>query len=475
MQRPIPVYAAERRDGLTEIIQANASVSYLAPLKGFTPDEQTRAIALASTKKPIDDVTLIYFEDILATTGWNLNSDVFTHEELWAARHTIDHKPINMEHNYLQIMGHVVSSHAIDADFKVVAEDSAIDELPEKFHVKNESVLYRTIGDEDRDEFMANLEQEILAGEYFVSMESFFNGFDYGILGEDGSKAILPRNNATAFLTKHMRQYGGSGVYQEATSGKKYTLGRVMKNIHFKGKGVVKRPGNPESVIFSQVDSFKATYAPTGYFNNDRSVDAADANIQEIIMPEPVIDNTDLANALETIKTLKAEISTLAAKDFEKQIAGLENDKLTLASKVTSLETQVEAFTENITKLNSDLEAAKTELDSKTTALAAIEAEKAIASRTAAILAKGVDASLATSLVEKFTALTQADFDATIEVLAKSWKPAASKVETEKQLITNASVEETPPLLTGDSNDKESTKAELIEFYNRNKQAVPAS
>lgn len=467
VQRPIPIYAAERRDGLSEIIQSNASVSYLAPLKAFVPNEVEQAKFTALASKKIDDVTLIYFEDILATTGWNLNSDVFTHEELWAARHTIDHKPINMEHNYLQIMGHVVSSQAIDADFKVISEDSAIDELPAKFHVKNESVLYRTIGDEDRDEFMSNLEQEILAGEYFVSMESFFNGFDYGILGEDGSKAILPRNNATAFLTKHMRQYGGSGVYQEAASGKKYTLGRVMKNIHFKGKGVVKRPGNPESVIFSQVDAFNATYGDLGYFTIDRSVDEADANIQEITMPEPVIDNTELASALDQIKTLKAEIQGLLTKDHEKQIAGLEADKTALTSKVASLETQVSAFTENIATLNSDLEAAKTELDAKTTALAAIEAEKAVASRTAAILAKGVDASLATSLVEKFTALTQADFDATIDVLAKSW--AKSKTEVEKKLITEAGVEESAALLTTDSDEKESTKAELIAFYHSNK------
>ena len=49
----------------------------------------------------------------------------------------------------------------------------------------------------------------------FVSMECIFRGFDYAVQAPDGNKHIVARNEETAFLTRHLRSYGGTGEYQD--------------------------------------------------------------------------------------------------------------------------------------------------------------------------------------------------------------------------------------------------------------------
>ena len=78
-------------------------------------------------------------------------------------------------------------------------------------------------------------------------MECFFNGFEYGLLNKaTGEYKILSRNDETAYLTKHLKAYGGLGEHED------YKVGRVLKNITFSGKGFVDRPANPESIIFTK-------------------------------------------------------------------------------------------------------------------------------------------------------------------------------------------------------------------------------
>src|SRR5262249_41187146 len=86
---------------------------------------------------------------------------------------------------------------------------------------------------------------EIAQGEYSVSMECLFNKFDYILTAPDGTTRIVARNDKTAFLTKHLRCYAGSGYYGDSK------VGRVLRNIVFSGKGLVKNPANADSVILS--------------------------------------------------------------------------------------------------------------------------------------------------------------------------------------------------------------------------------
>ena len=50
--------------------------------------------------------------------------------------------------------------------------------------------------------------------------------FDYAINDKTKTR-IVSRNNQTAFLTKYLKAYGGSGIYGDQK------IGRVLRNIIF--------------------------------------------------------------------------------------------------------------------------------------------------------------------------------------------------------------------------------------------------
>ena len=79
-------------------------------------------------------------------------------------------------------------------------------------------------------------------------MECLFPNFDYALTAPDGSTKVVSRDEASAFLTKHLRSYGGSGEYQN------YRVGRLLRNLSFSGKGLVSKPANPRSVILEGND-----------------------------------------------------------------------------------------------------------------------------------------------------------------------------------------------------------------------------
>ena len=59
----------------------------------------------------------------------------------------------------------------------------------------------------------------------FVSMECVFSGFDYAVVAPNDDNHIVARTNDTAFLSRHLRAYGGTGEYQG------HKVGRLLKNI----------------------------------------------------------------------------------------------------------------------------------------------------------------------------------------------------------------------------------------------------
>ena len=90
---------------------------------------------------------------------------------------------------------------------------------------------------------MKNIIAEIEEGKWFVSMECLFPAFDYALQTSEGETKIIERNEASAFLTKHLRAYGGEGTYEN------YRIGRLLRNLAFSGKGLVSKPANPRSIF----------------------------------------------------------------------------------------------------------------------------------------------------------------------------------------------------------------------------------
>lgn len=239
------IYSHEILDGLEQEIEKQNSIALICPIlefnkfEGEIADNLKTAIAkLDSSKNQID---LYDLSAILASTGWNGNYDIFLPEELWAAKDSPCDKPFNYMHDSSEIIGHITGSEAFDQ------EGNLLTEMPDKdFDVVISSVLYKWWNRNfDKQELVDQLIQEIEASKQAVSMECLFPDFDYAI-SMNGVDKIIKRNETSAFLSKYLRSYGGTGEYQ----GNK--IGRVLRQITFSGVGLVKTPANQRSQIILQ-------------------------------------------------------------------------------------------------------------------------------------------------------------------------------------------------------------------------------
>ena len=293
----ITVFPAEREAGLEDLIRANASIALLADAgiaEPFIVSESSKAnfLAKADNKKQID---LHYLRSIMVTAGWNRNDDVFEGAEMWMAKSTPEDKPFNLEHNQADIIGHITGSVAVDDNLVPILDETPVDQLPTPYHIVTTAVLYKIWEDPELQSRMDKMIVEIAQGKWFVSMEALFHGFDYSIKSAKGTQ-IVARNDKTAFLTKHLRAYGGNGTYEGAQ------VGRVLRQITFSGKGLVRKPANPGSVI---LDAHKAS----GYeVPREECFEMVDIENEVTQAKEKAAKlEVELAAASEELSQLKAE------------------------------------------------------------------------------------------------------------------------------------------------------------------------
>ncbi|MBN9520667.1 hypothetical protein J0H58_19475 [bacterium] len=243
----VAVYSAERDAGLDHLIRSTDRVVVASAVHLSEARPSTFSLArLSAPERAVGsrgDFDLQPLDAVLVTTGWNRNDDVFDPVEVWAARKTPDDKPLNYEHDDAKIVGHIVGSRVTSDDGTDLGDETVVDDLPAKFHVVTAALLYKHWQTPELQQRMDTLLAEIAEGKWFVSMECLFKGFDYALKAADGTSRVVARNETTAFLSKHLRAYGGSGQYGDSK------VGRVLRNIVFSGKGLVKNPANPESVI----------------------------------------------------------------------------------------------------------------------------------------------------------------------------------------------------------------------------------
>ena len=318
---------------------------------------------------------------ILVSSDLNLNDDYFLAEEVWEARHTPEDKPFNLEHDNRYIIGHIVGTKVVDDELsEIVTDDKG---LPSKIHVIANSVLYRFPGSEELKNRIETIISEIQSGKWFVSMECLFNDFDY-VLIKDGQRKIVKRDESTAFLTKHLRAYGGSGYYDD------YKLGRVLRDIIFCGKGLVKNPANPQSVILD----IPKRFIELGYFrcsSNTNSLHMGDNKMSE-----------DFAKKLEEKERL---IDSLTA-----QIEQLTNSE-------KSLQKKVEELTKTKAELEGNLEEVNKKFSNLSEQWASFKAAQLKAARISKLLSRGLDKETATQVAESLMSLKDEQF----EIVAQSY------------------------------------------------------
>jgi hypothetical protein len=485
------IFQQEYDDGIAEVIRANASISYASALEPCDKIIKSRAFkALAS----MQDSDLYYTQSILVSSSWNKNDDIFDKDEVWAARHSPEHKPTNLEHDEGIIIGHIVSNYPITEDGILIDENTPIENLPNKYHILTGSVIYKSYTKPELKERTEKLISEIENGTKYVSMECFFKGFDYGLINkETGDYKVLARDNNTAYLTKYLRAYGGMGEHEN------YRIGRVLKDITFSGKGYVDKPANPDSIIFSK-DEFK--FLSLKEKNDDftksgvtifQSTEQPENNIMSTQSEAVTVDCTEATEAtisqltqeIESIKSSHEETINTIQSEKDKLVSELEavakehtNDK----EKMKKMEEKNKEKEESMKKMKAELDAANEVLAAYKEKEAEMMKKEKKMKRMATLTENGLDQELATSTVEKFEDLDDTSFDGIAEVFAammKSMKKEdamkmkkmtkADEVENKNDITealeTVETTEEIIPAVGGEEvSEIESTRAALVDF-----------
>ena len=481
------IYQAEKDDNLEHQLSSQACVTYSSMAFPYISTNELKIdrTKLSQSFASLNDNDLYYVQSILVSSNWNKNDDIFDKTEIWLARRTPEDKPTNLEHNENLIIGHITSNWPITEDGTLIPDDISIDSLPEKYHILTGSVIYRGYSSEELRNRTEKLIAEIKNGTKYVSMECLFKGFDYGLINNDTNEyKTLSRNEETAYLTKFLRAYGGSGMHGS------FKVGRVLRNITFSGKGFVDRPANPESIIFN-IDLFSeknTDFTKSGVSNNQSNIimenkimpantQAAD-NTTENTVIHLVAQNVELASALKTKeeemkKMMQKEEEAMqkeeeamqeeekAMKEMKKMKEAsdkskaesdlvlaelnksLEETKQTLVSKeeeINALRTEIESIEATMKKdteaKDEELKTAKSELESANETLAMykdkeaemVKKEKKM-KRQAGLIESGVDSETAAGIVDRFESVDDDSFEAMTTLFAGKMPPWLEKIK----------------------------------------------
>jgi hypothetical protein len=445
------IFEQEKTDGLSEQLTASASITYASAVAP-SADHNKHNIKEIKSLASLNDSDLYYVQSILVSSSWNKNDDIFDKDEVWAARNTPEDKPTNLEHDEATIIGHITSNWPITEDGALIDQTTATEDLPEKYHILTGSVIYKGFSNIDLKNRADKLIAEIENGTKYVSMECFFKNFDYGLINKStGEYKILPRNEATAYLTKYLRSYGGQGEHDD------YKIGRVLRNITFSGKGFVDKPANPDSIIFT-----KNMFEETDVKNLNEKIE--DLSIAGVFDNQT---NLNVENNIMNLENIQAEVAELKTKIEAMTTSSAEvvKEAYTLASelkdKVAALETEIKAKEQTIAELTASQEAlaaqkqeatmkqeemlAKEEEEKKKTksdleaALETIAGYKAKEEemmkkekkmkRASALMENGLDADAANATADRFEGMDDETFAAMTSLFAGKMPPWLEKIK----------------------------------------------
>ena len=325
-------------------------------------------------------------------------------------------------HNENDIIGHITGSYVVGRDGKPVDDDTQ----PDNFDIITEAVLYNSWTEVENRERMTQIIAEIEEGKWFVSMECLFAGFDYALLDEKGTGQLLARNESSAFLTKHLRAYGGTGEYEG------YKIGRSLREIAFSGKGLVAKPANPRSVILDASKAFCVTSKAD--INLDFSFKGED-NMSDSILEQQLADvKNELASARDENSKLQAQLDEATSKEYVESIAKLETSVTEAKEAVAALEATVSEKEATIVELQETLAKDKEEMKEKMEELNKMKKEKKTEARKASLIDLGFDAEEAEESLASYSDFDDESFAAIVEAMDKMKKKATVKDDKEEEV-----------------------------------------
>ena len=438
----IKTYASEAN--IADLITSNTSIAYqheMSPLScDIAVQEKIKAGLLDNITVGVQnaipiiagekDTDLHYVQSVLVTTNWNKNDDVFDIQEVWYARNTPTHKPTNIGHDEHEIVGHMTANWAIGEDGKIIPDTTKTEDLPDMFHVVNGSVIYKSWQDNKLLNRALQLIDDIDNGRKFVSMECMFTGFDYAVLSSDGKSHTIARSDQTSFLTKHLRAYGGSGLYNGMP------IGRMLRNITFTGKGFVDKPANPNSIIFDKDKYFNFADANE---NIDEVVFATELEQSEQLDNLEILDESSsfnkngVCNTLDTklnneeklmtdflhkenvelkaaIEELRAQLAKSNVEQLETTIATLTDEAAVATTRFDELQSQIDVQATEVKSVTESLVEIKAERDALQINLDAVKAKELRTNRVSSLVDGGIDKEIAEQKVELYASLSDEQF-----------------------------------------------------------------
>tara|TARA_R100001129_G_scaffold61105_1_gene41530 strand:- start:776 stop:2338 length:1563 start_codon:yes stop_codon:yes gene_type:complete len=471
----IITYQAEKDAGISELIKSNASIAYASQLqlvddKSSVHEKCLNNVSdfLSKAGQADDDVYHTY--SILVTSSWNRNDDVFGKEEVWAAKDTPKYKPANLEHDEKKIVGSIIGGWAVDGEFNAIADETPADKLPDPLHILVSSVIYRQWQDPEYKTRAENLIQQIEAGQMYVSMECIFRGFDYAVQDPKGSNHIVARNEDTAFLTRHLRAYGGSGQFQD------HKVGRLLRNITFSGKGFVEKPANPDSVIFNsdEIFDFAGASVSKNLFSNKNGVSVrVEQNIlsnagseEEILMSSDFL-NEQVRELKEALATSQAEVKELSEKVSQANVEKLEAEATelnqtveALGEKLAEAEAGAKESAENIEALEAKITELTEAKEAAEAAIAQMKEQEKRNARATALVEAGIAEDQVEAKLETFASLSDEQFEEVLATIA-SVKPEEVEVE---ETEANEGEEAEEATESAESAEEEAEEAEAEEI-----------
>lgn len=420
----IKIYQSEINDGVAELVKAQASVAYCAPA---TIHKGNLSVAMDSIKN-IDvldrvvaenknQIDLFYLESVLVSTGWNKNDDVFLTEATWEARNTPEDKQFNYMHDENDIIGHITGSYVLAKDGNRI--DPNQENPPAEFDIITQAVLYNSWTNPENKERMDKIISEIEQGKWYVSMECLFAGFDYALMDEKGNAKLLPRDEASAFLTKHLRSYGGTGEYQG------YKIGRALRQISFSGKGLVSKPANPRSIILSQ----KSLAFNTNNDITDFSIGENTMSDTTALEKQLADVRAELASAKEENKVIKAQIEDAKNREFADKISAFEATVTEKESALAEMEEAIKSTKARIAELEDSLAKSNEQLTVAMKDMEEMKKKEKMQKRMASLLDAGFEQEEAETSLAAYESLA----DEAFESIVAAWKGKMDKKMKESE------------------------------------------
>lgn len=419
------VFQQEYDDGIGEAVAKDKSVSFASVVEPLSVDPSSKKMKAFGS---IQDPDMYYVQSILVSSTWNKNDDVFDPEEIWKAKESPNHKPTNLNHDENVIVGHIVSNYPITEEGILIDKDTPVENLPEKYHILTGAVIYKAYTNPELKERTRDLIASIENGTKYVSMECYFNSFDYGLMDkETGELKVIARDNDSAYLTKYLRSYGGNGEKDN------YRIGRVLRNITFSGKGYVDRPANEDSIILkNKLENFddlkkeetkNIVLENKGVSEDNTETHTAEACImseqEKLETLSEEVKATEVAEACEACETAVVETEQVEAVDAEAVTAQYEEEKAALQKKLDEAEASIKELQEAVAKDQEALAAMNKRYSEVKKENEAMMMQKKKEKRMASLLDCGFDGSEIEESLAAYDALDDEAFDSVIAMMKK--------------------------------------------------------